>query len=335
MKVIGASLIIIGTTIGAGILALPLATAAGGFWYSVLLLIACWVASTFSAFLMLEVNLWLPPGSNIISMAKTTLGMPGKVLAWFFYLLLLYALTSAYVSGGADVLHGLLAQVNINLPLWLAATLFTVVFGYIVYLGIQKVDYCNRVLMSVKLLAFVLLIVFIAPYVKVKLFPIDHTLPLLSAVTVAITSFGYSIVIPSLREYFNSDVKQIRKALLIGSIVPLFFYIIWEICVFGSVSSYGKSGLIAIEHGSQTTSHLVSAIIHAIQSSQVKNLTHIFTSICMVTSFLGVSLSLRDFLFDGFGVAKTTSGKTLVYAFTFLPALIIVIFMVSMSFHMI
>ena len=155
MKIIGCILLIIGTTIGAGILALPLATAPGGYWYSVILLIACWVASTFSAFALLEVNLWLPENTNLVSMAKATLGVPGQVLSWFFYLLLLYALTSAYVSGGTDVLHGLLADIHINIPLWLASVIFTAVFGYIVYLGIQKVDHFNRFFMSLKLIAFI------------------------------------------------------------------------------------------------------------------------------------------------------------------------------------
>lgn len=329
MKVLGASLIVIGTTIGAGILALPLATAAGGFWYSVILLMCCWVASTFSAFLMVEVNLWLPEGSNIISMAKMTMGTPGKILSWFFYLLLLYALTSAYVSGGADVLHGLLAQININIPMSLAAIIFTLFFGYIVYLGIQKVDYFNRFFMSLKLIVFVLLVIFISPYVKTSIFPANHLKPILSAVTVAITSFGYSIVIPSLRQYFHSDIKKIRITLLAGSILPLIFYIVWEICVFGVVHAGGAHGLVAISQGGQTTTRLVAAIVDAVQSTQVKTMAHLFTSICMITSFLGVSLSLKDFLFDGFNAKQTLNGRIFVYAFTFLPVLAIVLFLPS------
>lgn len=329
MKIFGCILLIIGTTIGAGILALPLATAPGGYWYSVLLLMICWVASTFSAFLLLEANLWLPENTNLISMAKATLGLPGQVLSWFFYLLLLYALTSAYVSGGTDVLHGLLADIHINIPFWLASVIFTGLFGYIVYLGMQRVDHFNRFFMSFKLIAFVLLIVFIAPYVKTRLLPVSHLRATLSATTVAITSFGYSIIVPSLRTYFKSDIKKLRLTLLLGSFIPLVFYIIWETIIFGVLKTQGDNGLIAISHGGQTTTHLIGALVLTVQNKQVETLARLFTSICMVTSFLGVSLSLRDFLFDGFNVARTKSGSLLVHSFTFLPALIIVIFMPS------
>lgn len=329
MKLLGSILLIIGTTIGAGILALPLATAPGGFWYSCVLLLVCWVVSTFSAFVLLEVNLWLPEGSNLVSMAKATLGLPGQILVWFFYLLLLYSLTSAYVAGGTDVLHGLLADMNLSIALWLSSLIFVLVFGYVVYLGIQKVDYVNRVFMSIKLIAFVLLIGFVVPHVHLHFLPADHLKLVLSATTVAITSFGYSIIIPSLRAYFNSDIKKLRIALLCGSLIPLIFYIIWEVAVFGVVRAGGAGGLMAIGRGSETTTHLVNAIAMDVHTTTVEALVRLFSSICMVTSFLGVSLSLRDFLFDGLNMRDSKMGSLFVHGFTFLPSLIIVVFMPS------
>jgi len=46
----------------------------------------------------------------------------------------------------------------------------------------------------------------------------------------------------------------------------------------------------------------------------------------MLTSFLGVSLSLSDFLADGMKVSKTGSRWYIVYIATFLPPLIVVWF---------
>ncbi|MGE3921111.1 MAG: aromatic amino acid transport family protein, partial [Gammaproteobacteria bacterium] len=97
-KLIGGILLIVGTSIGAGMLALPVATAPGGFLGAAILLLACWLLMTFSALVILEVNLWLPPDSNIVSMAQKTAGRFAEVLAWVVYLLLLYSLISAYIS---------------------------------------------------------------------------------------------------------------------------------------------------------------------------------------------------------------------------------------------
>src|SRR3990167_146980 len=101
-KLIGGILLVVGTAIGAGMLALPIATAQMGFWGSMGLLIVCWMIMTACSLLLLEVNLWLPPHSNLISMAGATLGWPAQVLAWVAYLVMLYSILCAYISGGGD-----------------------------------------------------------------------------------------------------------------------------------------------------------------------------------------------------------------------------------------
>ena len=60
-KMIGSVLLIVGTAIGAGMLALPIATAQLGFAGSIILLFVSWFVMTGGAFLLLEVNLWMPP----------------------------------------------------------------------------------------------------------------------------------------------------------------------------------------------------------------------------------------------------------------------------------
>ncbi|MBV9575717.1 MAG: tryptophan/tyrosine permease, partial [Gammaproteobacteria bacterium] len=116
-KLIGGILLVVGTTVGAGILALPIATAELGFWGSTLLLISCWAVMTTCAFLFLEVNLWLPAKSNVVSMAGATLGKTGQAIAWVVYLLLLYSILSAYIAGGGDLLHYLLSTSGMNISL--------------------------------------------------------------------------------------------------------------------------------------------------------------------------------------------------------------------------
>ena len=73
-KLLGGILLIVGTAIGGGMLALPIATAEAGFTNSLILLFLCWFIMTVSAFLVLEVNLWLPANTNIISMSRILLG---------------------------------------------------------------------------------------------------------------------------------------------------------------------------------------------------------------------------------------------------------------------
>ncbi|MEF1306135.1 aromatic amino acid transport family protein, partial [Vibrio owensii] len=55
-KVFGSTLIIAGTTIGAGMLALPLASAGIGFSTSLIIMLGLWALMAFTALLMLELH---------------------------------------------------------------------------------------------------------------------------------------------------------------------------------------------------------------------------------------------------------------------------------------
>lgn len=324
-KMIGGILLIVGTAIGGGMLALPIATSPIGFINSSLLLFLCWCMMTASAFLILEVNLWLPAHSNLISMARKTLGKSGQWIAWLTYLLLLYSLLAAYIAGGGDFLNHLLQAIDVKVPAWMSSVLFTLILGHVVYHGIRSVDYINRILMFIKLASLIFLITFIFPHVQIPLLEENHFDLLTGSVTVAITSFGFATIIPSLRSYFHGDVKKLRSAILIGSLIPLIAYILWDLVVMGVIPRDGNQGLMAILQANNSTSLFVTRLSEILNRDTITSAARIFTSICLLTSFLGVGLCLSDFLADGFNLQKTFKDNVITHIATFLPPLIIVL----------
>ena len=60
----GSAMIITGTSVGAGMLAIPATVAACGFWLASLLLIVVWFVMMLTALLLAEVNLAMPNGTN-------------------------------------------------------------------------------------------------------------------------------------------------------------------------------------------------------------------------------------------------------------------------------
>lgn len=326
-KLIGGILLIIGTSIGGGMLALPIATAQLGFLCSLIFLVLCWAMMTAAALLILEVNLWHSVNSNLISMAKTTLGNFGQIISWLSYLLLLYTLLAAYIAGGSDFLQHLLLTFHLNLSTKISALLFAGILSLIVYKGLGSVDYVNRGLMLSKLLTFILLVICIFPFISIHyLFNLENTYQLsviLGSTTVIITSFGFAVIVPSLRSYFNSDLFMLRRVILIGSLIPLFCYILWELTIMGAIPAHGNSGLIFMYHSGHSTSDLMSALNHLLDNRLINFLAKIFTSICFATSFLGVALSLFDFFSDGLQIEKKGLKKLALYILTFFPPLFI------------
>ena len=157
-KVIGSVLMILETSIGAGMLALPVVCAQQSWLSSTIMLIAAWLMMTVGAFSLLEVNLWFPAGSNLVTMAHRTLGELGRAIVWLLYLALLYCLICAYLSAAGDVITGLMRALHLPVKQWFGDCLALIVLGLVVVMGIRSVDLVNRALMCAKLSLFALVV---------------------------------------------------------------------------------------------------------------------------------------------------------------------------------
>ena len=324
MKQLGALYLILGTCIAGGLLGLPVVTASGHYALSVLYVVLAWVLMTAGAWCILQVNLWLPAGTNLISMSTITLGKYIKMVTWVVYLLLLYSLICAYLAAAGDVLKALLAMLHIATPRWLATLLATVLLGSIIYAGIRQVDLLNRLLMSVKIAICVLLLLLVAPHMQLSHLQLGNWQWHTSAWMVVICSFGYAIIIPSIREYLHSDRKQLTRVVWIGSLIPVVLYLLWIAVVQGALSRSGAHGLLAMNHSANTNSMLMSQLAALTHHPLLRTISVVFVSICSVTGLLGVSLCLVDFLGDGLNLARTGLTRLLLVLLTFVPPMIIV-----------
>lgn len=325
-KYLGGVLLIVGTSIGGGMLALPMANAEAGLLPSSFALFLCWLVMTCGAFLILEVNLYVPPGKHMVSMAFETLKTPGLIVTWITYLLLLYTLLSAYISGGSDVLQGVLARCHIKLLDWQSTTVFTLAFGLIVYGGIQKVDWANRLLMFGKLGIYFILIFFIAPSVEFEHWTRSMPEAVPKTLMILNTSFGFAIIVPNLRAYFNDDIKSLKSVILVGSLIPLVCYLAWDAVIMGTIPAEGKQGLITLTQSTHPTTDLANQLTFIIHNPIIDRLFRTFTSICMLTAFLGVALCMMSFLGDGLKLRQRGFQGLSLSLITFVPPFILVLF---------
>ena len=131
-SVLGGSLLVAGTSIGGGMLALPVLTSMAGFLPSLVIYLLCWLFMASTGLLFLEISQWMKGEANIISMAEKILGKPGKVFAWMVYLFLFYCLTVAYLVGFGDIIAVFLES---DLPNWIGPTLFAILFSPLILMS--------------------------------------------------------------------------------------------------------------------------------------------------------------------------------------------------------
>lgn len=325
-RTFGGTMLVSGTCIGAGMLGLPISTAMGGFYPSIMAFVLCWFMMTLSAFLMLEVSLWYPEETNLISMAKATLGRTGEMIAWVIYVLFLYALMTAYTS----VAGGIIAKGLLKLgwdPAW-GTWIIVFLFAAIVYFGARYVDWTNRLLMAGLVAAYAALVWHVMPEISVDLLSGGQPKYLLAAAPLLVTSFGFHLLIPSLKNYLHSDPRALQWAIFLGSLLPLLIYLLWEILILGVVPVGGEHGILAIMKGEYITGkqavvELTDRLSHELENPAISFFASGFGLCAILTSFIGVALGLFDFFADGFNIKKTLKGRFGLAALTFLPPILI------------
>ena len=322
-SIFGGMLLLVGSCVGAGMLALPIMTGLSGFFPSLIAFFCVWAFMTLTALLLVETNGWFKKKVHLITMVGHTLGNKGKIACWVLYLFLFYALLIAYVSGiGSLTAKFLQEYFQISFPDWGASLFFVLLFGWIVYLGTRKVDLFNRFLMIGKISAFIALIFFGARYIQPKLLERSAPELVIFSLPILVISFGFHNMIPSLTNYLQGSIKSVRMSIFLGGIFILILYLIWQILVLGIVPLEGKSGILAsLKSGSEAS----QAIMGLLGASWISYCATILAFFAILTSFLAQALSLSHFLADGLKVSYKKHEELWLVILTLLPPLLLAI----------
>lgn len=323
-SILGGILLVIGNVVGAGILALPIAMAQLGLPCAILLLLFFWLLMMLGALYFLEANLAVPAGGNLISMSRIALGKWGMILAALCNLLVMYSLIAAYISGGGDLVEINFHYLGWHIPSWAGVILFLSFFGWVVSRGIRITDHTNRILMLIKAAIFFAILGGLLVHFNFLNIPVVPQRNVSGSLfIIAITSFGFATLVPSLRQYYQSDVQKIQKIIFWGTSIPLLCYIAWITLILSALPYEGDHGLQHMAKSAHPVSDLQLALNVILHSRWLSQATNFFSSICIITSFLANSISLTDFIADGL---KAYNKPFLVYVLAYLPALIAVLF---------
>lgn len=325
-KTLGSTLIVAGTTIGGGMLAMPLTSAGIGFGATLALLIALWLLLCFSALLFVELYQSVDSDAGIGTLAEKYYGTIGRVISTAVLIIFLYAILSAYVSGGSSLLAAFLPTIiDAETTGRIAGVIFTLVFGLFIIIGTSSVDVVNRILFSAKILAFILVLFLLLPNVSLNNLleiPLDNAL-IISASPVFFTAFGFHGSIPSLNKYLEGNVKALRISILVGTAIPLIAYILWQLATHGVLS---QTAFMAILDKDPTLNGLATAVAEMTGSTIIGATVRIFSALALITSFLGVGLGLFEALEDLLKRVNIQAGRKTLGLLTFIPPMLFAFF---------
>lgn len=322
----GSTFIVAGTALGAGMLAMPLATAGIGFATAMLLLLGLWIIMAYTALLLVEAYQHNDANMGLSSLAYKYLGRPGRLIISLALPFLLYSLIAAYLAGGGEIISKTINSWLVwQLPDYVGVLLFAVIGGGVVCFGTHSVDLINRYLFATKIFFLATMLILLLPHVQqVNLLsmPVKQAL-ILSAIPIVFTSFGFHGSVPSIVSYMQGDTVKLRKIFILGSAIPLLVYIFWQVATLGAIETDTFVGILADESG---LNGLLAAVKAVVGTARVEMAVRLFAALAVATSFLGVALGLFDFLADFFKLPSTVAGRLQTGAITFVPPLLFALF---------
>ncbi|KAB1203630.1 Tyrosine-specific transport protein [Morella rubra] len=300
--------LIAGTTVGAGILAIPAVTQEAGFLASAVTCILCWGFMVVTGLLIAEVNVNTmcelgSGGVSLVSMAMRTLGTAGVQIACWSYIFIHYALLVAYVARSSDILTNFL-----NIPL------LEVDCKLIFTCSQRFIGAVNGVLILGITVSFVALVFQTVgsgnlqwdALLKANFEAVPMSIPIIAL------SFVYQNVVPVLCTNLEGNLSKVRTAIVLGTAIPLVLFLVWNAVILGSITSpeMGSGQLMDPLQQMQSANGVVGPIIQ------------VFSLLAIATSYIGFILGLADFLADLLKI-PTGQSRPIPYLLTLVPPLVL------------
>ena len=305
--------LVAGTTVGAGILALPSVASEAGFTPSCVALLGSWVFMSITGLLISEVCCNLVKKDKtmenigILVMVKKTLGPYGAAISAVVYLFIHYALLVAYIAEA-----GAIISYAARWPEWGGPVAFNVIIGGILAFGPDALILAmNNFFVIIVIVSFGGLVAVGIPAVKIKNLLHQNYSAVMETVPTMFVALVYHNVVPVICAQLHYNVRQIRIAVTVGSLIPLAMFITWNAVILGiatpGVLSVDPVDLLRAGGAGEITSILVS----------------LFSLAAILTSFIGFIIGLMDFFTDIF--PDRSKRDLLLFGTVLIPPLIVAI----------
>ena len=300
-SVVGAASLVAGTMVGAGILALPTATAPVGFLPSTAAMGIGWVYMTMSGLLIAELGINRlgqsgKPGQGMLDLYKEMLGPVWSKIGSIVYFFLHYALMVAYIAQGGVNLEGAFSGLGLDgiraIP-GIGQVLFASTCGLGLFAAspslVEKANTLFVLLLGASFIGIVGLGATTADFSSLIDLSNQHPEKVAGAFPIIFLSLVYQNVVPTVVNQLEGDREKIKQAIIAGTTFPTLMFLAWNAVVLGNVQGADLTNvdpLALLQSGVGGGGPLLA------------NFVSTFSSLAIVTSLIGFVYGLLDALTD-------------------------------------
>lgn len=301
-KQIGAVLLVAGTCIGSGVIALPMVLAKLGLIPSMLLMVVIWFIMYYTSLVNLELNLQARHGLSLGALGRYFSGKTAEFIGTISLKLLSYSLIAVFIYGGSSIFQELFElKMAVHYSFETIATWYAFVSVILLLLPIKWIDYFNRFLFLGLLIVVAILLAGLVTTIdwsKLPLFSSQYThLSIWAAlIPVVFTCFGFQVIFHTLTNYCKKDAKMLKTAFFFGSLIPTIVYIVWTCSILSVVYQNNPQFYGRMAAGNTEVGELIQVLSDIAKWQSVQLLVWWISLLAIATSVLGVGVGLCDSL---------------------------------------
>jgi tyrosine-specific transport protein len=280
--------LIVASTVGAGVLALPYAIARVGIFLGIIYIVGAGLLLMGLNLLLGEVALRTGRPLQLAGLAREYLGKTGQVIMTIVFYTSVAGALLAYIIGEGVALRALFGGGEV---FW--SLLFFVVGSIVVFAGIRTIKSVELWLTIAMIFVVILIGALSVPHLSFPYFTYVNLAFLFFPYGVVLFAFSGINAIPEAYTLLRGRAKEFRKAIVFSSVIVTVLYLFFAITIVG-VTGLGTTEIATIGLGAS-----IGPIMNVFGN--------VFAVLAMGTSFVILALALRDSLHWDFKVPERRS----------------------------
>lgn len=299
-KQIGTILLVAGTCIGSGMIALPMVLAKLGLIPSIVLMMTTWFIMYYSSLINLELNLQTGSGLSLGGLGRHFSGKSAELIGTISLKLLSYSLLAVFIYGGASIIQELMiSKMALTCSFTSVATGYAFSTAGLLIMPIKFIDRLNRLLFLALIAIVGILLAGLATTInwsELPLFSKYYNMPTawIALIPVVFTSFGFHVIFHTMANYCNMDAKMLKNGFFWGSLIPTIVYIVWTSSILAVAYQTSPEFYDRMAAGKAEVGELIQVLSGITGLHSVQLLVWWISLLAIATSVLGVALGLHD-----------------------------------------
>lgn len=282
-KILLATATLVGTIVGAGILAIPYVVAQSGFLLGFIITAVLGFAFLLLNLMTGEIVLRTQKQHQLTGYAEKYLGTWGKRLMMFTMVFGTYGALTAYLIGEGESLRAIFRWGE---PLWYSL-LFFIIASLIIYKGIKAAGKAELFLIGILLVIVIAIGIFSYQNIQMSNLTTLNWAKFFAPYGVILFALMGMPSVPEMQEVLEQEKQKMKKAIIIGSIIPIVLYILFAFIVVGLI---GLENFELLQPNQK-----IATIALSIYSFPVLGIfANIIAVLSMFTSFLTLSIALAE-----------------------------------------